>query len=165
MTHSQFMEMPKLRPHKVWTWTVMVTAMSVIIFFLVNSTKEKTFARHKETIALRTQYFECSRAYLAEVESFPRCVPKQCGRFVMDALLNDREIDMLLELANAGFEMGGGSGGASILDLHSGALSKGEAFVNVYKLANKQQLDLPEHFAVYQVWTIYIFLEMFIHIF
>lgn len=29
---------------------------------------------------------------------------------------------------------GGGSGGASILDLQSGALSKDDAFVNIYKI-------------------------------
>lgn len=143
--------MPKLRPHKVWTWTVMVTAMSVIVFFLMNRTKEKTFARHKETIPLRTHYFDCSAAYLAEVESFPKCLPKQCGRFVMDSLLGSEEIDQLLELAEAGFELGGGSGGASILDLHSGALSRGKEFVNVYKLPKSENLNRPANFAVYQV--------------
>lgn len=143
--------MPKLRPHKVWTWTVMVTAMSVIVFFLMNRVKEKTFARHKDTIPLRSQYFDCSSDYLAEIESFPRCLPKQCGRFVTDSLLTSDEIDRLLELAEAGFALGGGSGGASILDLHSGALSRGKEFVNVYKLPQSESLNRPDHFAVYQV--------------
>ena len=32
-----------------------------------------------------------------------------------------------------GLAKGGGNGGASILDLHSGALSHGDSFVNLYR--------------------------------
>lgn len=42
----------------------------------------------------------------------------------MDGLVTDEETDVLLALAKKGLSRGGGSGGASILDLHSGALSK-----------------------------------------
>lgn len=35
---------------------------------------------------------------------------------------------------------GGSSGGASILDLHSGALSKGKEFINVYKYPGAQKV-------------------------
>ena len=40
----------------------------------------------------------------------------------------------MISLAKKGLSKGGSSGGASILDLHSGALSKGEQFVNIYAL-------------------------------
>ena len=52
------------------------------------------------------------------------CVPTKCGRAVLDNVVNTQEADALLALAKKGFAKGGGSGGASILDLHSGALSK-----------------------------------------
>ena len=52
------------------------------------------------------------------------CVPTKCGRAVLDNVVSTKESDQLLELAKKGFAKGGGSGGASILDLHSGAISK-----------------------------------------
>ena len=39
----------------------------------------------------------------------------------------------MLNLAKKGLAKGGSNGGASIIDLHSGALSSGPQFVNVYK--------------------------------
>lgn len=145
------MEMPRLKPHKVWTWAVLVTAMSVIVFVLLNRTKEKTFARHKENLHLRTQFFECAPAYAAEVAAFPECAPKRCGRLVTDALLLEHEVDVLLELAQAGLALGGSAGGASILDLHSGALSRGNHFVNVFKQPGVDELFRPEQMKVYEV--------------
>ena len=52
------------------------------------------------------------------------CVPTKCGRAVLDNVVSTKESDQLLELAKKGFAKGGGNGGASILDLHSGAISK-----------------------------------------
>ena len=56
--------------------------------------------------------------------SLTGCAPTKCGRAVLDNVVSAQESDKLLELAKKGFVKGGGSGGASILDLHSGALSK-----------------------------------------
>ena len=61
------------------------------------------------------------------------CLPAKCGRMVTDTVVTEREGHALLALAKKGLEKGGSDGGASILDLHSGALSKGQNFVNVYK--------------------------------
>ena len=52
------------------------------------------------------------------------CVPTKCGRVVMDNIVDSWEADKILDLAKKGFAKGGGNGGASILDLHSGAFSK-----------------------------------------
>ena len=52
------------------------------------------------------------------------CVPTKCGRVVLDNVVSEKESDQLLALAKKGFAKGGGRGGASILDLHSGAISK-----------------------------------------
>ena len=43
---------------------------------------------------------------------------------MLDNVVSEKESDQLLALAKKGFAKGGGSGGASILDLHSGAISK-----------------------------------------
>ena len=52
---------------------------------------------------------------------------------VTDTLIDASEADALLVLAKKGLSKGGGAGGASILDLHSGALSKDQGFSSVYQ--------------------------------
>ena len=52
---------------------------------------------------------------------------------VTDTLIDASEADALLVLAKKGLSKGGGAGGASILDLHSGALSKDHGFTSVYQ--------------------------------
>ncbi len=75
------------------------------------------------------------------------CLPKKCGRFVTDDVVTEDEAHELLELAKKGLSKGGSSGGASILDLHSGALSHGEQFVNLYKV--HPELFRRQDFEVY----------------
>lgn len=52
------------------------------------------------------------------------CIPAKCGRAVVDQLFNVEESHRLLSIAKKAFVKAGSNGGASILDLHSGALSK-----------------------------------------
>ena len=52
------------------------------------------------------------------------CMPAKCGRAVADSMFSVDETHKLLSLAKKGLVKGGSNGGASILDLHSGALSK-----------------------------------------
>jgi hypothetical protein len=76
----------------------------------------------------------CAPAYKAEIAALdPVCLPARCGRFISDDLVTEAEAHALLGLAKKGLARGGGAGGASILDLHSGALSKEKLFVNLYK--------------------------------
>ena len=71
--------------------------------------------------------------YVPNYFSFSECLPKKCGRVVFDNVVTESEAHSLLRLAKKGIEKGGSSGGASILDLHSGALSKEDKFVDLYK--------------------------------
>lgn len=101
---------------------------------------------------MRTQFFACSDSYVRDVQQYGACAPQQCGRFVIDTSVTNAEVDRLLEMAKTGMALGGSSGGASILDLHSGALSKGEAFVNVYKMTAKgRRLFSAEALELYAV--------------
>lgn len=106
----------------------------IIAYFTSNKDKERRFAIRKESIILRSQDLDCSPDYLGEISEFSNCVPNKCGRFVTDSLVNEQEVKVLLDLAQKGLSFGGGSGGVSILDLHSGALSRGTNFVNIYTL-------------------------------
>lgn len=113
---------------------MIIGAVLIIGYFTANREKERKFATRRETIIFRSQNLDCAADYLSEVKEFKNCVPDKCGRFVTDSLATEEEVKLLLDLAKTGLSFGGGNGGASILDLHSGALSKGEDFVNIYKL-------------------------------
>lgn len=143
--------MPKAKPYRVWTRCVVVTAVIVIVYFISTKEKERKFALQRERIPLRTQYFQCSDSYTQEIQKFPQCIPKQCGRFVIDTLIDDAEVNVLLEMAKYGLSFGGSAGGASILDLHSGALSKGEEFISIFKVPAAKSIYRPEAIEVYQV--------------
>ena len=68
-----------------------------------------------------------------KILSISECSPKICGRYVSDDIVTAKETEILLKFAVDSINLGGSSGGASILDLHSGALSKDEHFVDVYQ--------------------------------
>lgn len=50
----------------------------------------------------------------------------------------------------SGLALGSTDSGVAILDLHSGAVSKGRRFVNIYALDNISQLFSLQDFAVYR---------------
>nr|CAD7590997.1 unnamed protein product [Timema genevievae] len=79
------------------------------------------------------------------------CVPERCGRVVFDQLVSGSEADALLKIAQQGLALGGSEGGASILDLHSGALSQGKNFVNIYKLDQAKGIFRKSDFIIYKV--------------
>lgn len=111
-----------------------MVAVLIIAYFTSNKDKERKFALRRESIILRSQNVECATEYLNEITQYVTCVPNKCGRFVSDSLVTEQEANALIDLAMKGLSFGGGSGGVSILDLHSGALSKGKHFVNIYTL-------------------------------
>lgn len=82
-----------------------------------------------------------------------RCRPRVCGHVVVDSFASDEEVSELRAIASAGMSYGGGSGGPTVLDLHSGALSLGSQFVSIWHklnatgapaIATAAQLDLLE---------------------
>ncbi|XP_065669672.1 2-oxoglutarate and iron-dependent oxygenase domain-containing protein 3 [Hydra vulgaris] len=104
-----------------------------------------------DTIALQTDEFSrlffklpCSSDYGS---SFKKCLPKKCGRGVTDILFEKKDITQMLNIAKKGMELGGGSGGATILDLHSGALSHKDKFINIYTV--NSNIFNRSHFLIY----------------
>uniref|UniRef100_A0A9J8BQ96 2-oxoglutarate and iron dependent oxygenase domain containing 3 n=1 Tax=Cyprinus carpio carpio TaxID=630221 RepID=A0A9J8BQ96_CYPCA len=75
---------------------------------------------------------ECSEDY-KKYKFFPGCTPTKCGRAITDSVVTLEEAQKLRRLAERGLSLAGSDGGASILDLHSGALSMGKQFVNIYR--------------------------------
>ncbi|XP_063077362.1 urotensin-2 receptor 2 [Engraulis encrasicolus] len=93
----------------------------------------------------------CSEDY-DNYQRFPGCTPQSCGRAVTDTVVTREEASTLRLLAERGLSLGGSEGGASILDLHSGALSMGKQFVNIYKYSGEQIKDVfsKEDFDLYR---------------
>ena len=79
---------------------------------------------------------------------FIECIPSRCGRAVNDGLITNKDAHALLKLAKKGLAKSTSTGGASIIDLHSGALSSGQNFINLYK--SYPDLYQPDDFVVYR---------------
>jgi hypothetical protein len=69
---------------------------------------------------------------------------------VSDKLVSGTEADALLSIAKRGMALGGSEGGATILDLHSGALSQGRNFVNIYDLNSAKDTFKKTDFTFYK---------------
>lgn len=143
--------LPTVKNQRLWARIVLVLGTLTIVYFTSKSEKEITLAKQKEIIQGRGQSIQCSEDYKNEVNAFPGCVPEKCGRAVSDRLVTEQEAEMLLDIGKRGLSFGGSDGGASVLDLHSGALSKGKHFVNIYKLKEANNLFNIRDFAVYRV--------------
>ncbi|KAG7158715.1 2-oxoglutarate and iron-dependent oxygenase domain-containing protein 3-like [Homarus americanus] len=109
------------------------------------------FAAQKEEISKRSVEISCSKDYADELRHFQGCIPKKCGRVIFDTLVTTSEVAALLNIAERGLSVGGSTGGASILDLHSGALSHGNAFVNIFKLEEAKNLFNAQDFKIYRL--------------
>jgi len=137
--------------HRIWSRFVVIVGVIVYVWYTSKSGKETSLARQKETLQQRGQAFKCDDEYLDEIEDFPGCAPKKCGRYVSDKLVTANEANILLKIAKRGIALGGSDGGASILDLHSGALSYGQKFVNIYSIDESQKIFNAADLAVYKV--------------
>ncbi|CAG5102406.1 Similar to ogfod3: 2-oxoglutarate and iron-dependent oxygenase domain-containing protein 3 (Xenopus tropicalis) [Cotesia congregata] len=128
---------------KVWSRCVLILGVLLIVWYNSKRGKEVSFARQKDILLSRTQNLDCANDYKTELATYPGCVPEKCGRVVTDKLVSNTETEVLYKIALNGMNLGGSDGGASILDLHSGALSKGKKVVKT-----KIQHAVAHHFGV-----------------
>ncbi|XP_048346048.1 2-oxoglutarate and iron-dependent oxygenase domain-containing protein 3 isoform X2 [Sphaerodactylus townsendi] len=91
----------------------------------------EVLAHHGEILKDKFIEVPCSEDYDSH-KRFEGCTPRKCGRGITDAIISRGEAERIRRLAEKGLSLGGSDGGASILDLHSGALSLGKHFVNMY---------------------------------
>ncbi|XP_071478176.1 2-oxoglutarate and iron-dependent oxygenase domain-containing protein 3-like [Diadema antillarum] len=125
-----------------------VVRLTTIILLLVGAhlyfgQKEnfRPFAKQSESVSSKFAHVTCSNDYQEDRKRFKECAPIRCGRGVMDHIVSQDEARRLLKVAKSGLALGGSNGGASILDLHSGALSKGDSFINIYKLLEQSDAE------------------------
>lgn len=90
-----FDDLPKKSAYRLWTRTVIVISLLVIVYFISSKQKERKFAVQKEHIAYRSQNIPCSESFSQEISKYPNCVPKFCGRVVIDTLVTLEEVQVL----------------------------------------------------------------------
>ncbi|XP_041829258.1 urotensin-2 receptor 2 [Melanotaenia boesemani] len=113
----------------------------------------ETLASRGELVSPKPRVYsvQCSDDY-ENYKRYPGCTPHKCGRAVTDGVVTREEAQVLRRLAERGLALAGSEGGASILDLHSGALSMGKQFVNIYRYFGDQIKNVftPEDFKLYR---------------
>lgn len=148
---SKYGPMPKFPYQRVWARITIVFSVLVLVWYTSSDKKEIVLASHKEVLQSRGQQFACSQSFQEEIENYPGCIPEKCGRFMSDRIVTNAEAEALLKLARNGIALGNADGGAAILDLHSGALSDGKGFINVYALEAAQKIFTAAEMTVYKV--------------
>ncbi|KAG7491686.1 hypothetical protein MATL_G00006820 [Megalops atlanticus] len=122
------------------------------LYFGFDSDITETLVRQGEVVQQpRVFKVQCSEDY-DSYKRYPGCTPQTCGRAVTDNVVTREEAGMLRRLADRGMALAGSDGGASILDLHSGALSMGKQFVNIYRYFGEQIKEVfsEEDFQLYR---------------
>ncbi|KAM4525052.1 2-oxoglutarate and iron-dependent oxygenase domain-containing protein 3-like isoform 1-T1 [Odontesthes bonariensis] len=133
---------------------VCVTAVATWLYLTsLDGDITETLASQREMVSPQPRVFsvQCSEDY-ENHKRYPGCTPQRCGRAVTDAMVTREEAHALRRLAERGLALAGSEGGASILDLHSGALSMGKQFVNIYRYFGDQISDVftAEDFKLYR---------------
>ncbi|XP_051926715.1 urotensin-2 receptor 2 [Hippocampus zosterae] len=145
-----------------WTSRALTTVLLVILCMCGSATwlyvtldrdiTETLVSQHENVSPEPRVYFiQCSEDY-ENYKRYPGCTPQKCGRAVADGVVTREEAQVLKRLAERGLQLAGSEGGASILDLHSGALSMGPQFVNIYRYFGEQIQDVftQEDFLLYR---------------
>lgn len=143
---------PPLSP-RIFARAIVITGLFVIVYITSQNRDGKliTFVKQSETVSGKANMLQCSSEYFDEVHKYKECFPRKCGRYVTDQVISQMEANELLNIAKKGLQYGGSSGGASIMDLHSGALSKQNVFVNIYKIDEAKGLFTEKDFNLYRV--------------
>ncbi|XP_065836391.1 2-oxoglutarate and iron-dependent oxygenase domain-containing protein 3-like [Oscarella lobularis] len=129
---------PKISFWRRMLFRFLLIAIAVYIVRSRMPRETSTLAYSREKVEKRTFDVPCSTDY---DKKYKGCTPARCGRVIMDRLIEPNEISSLKALLQKGMSLGGSSGGPTILDLHSGALTKGDKFVDVYKLAEAEGIS------------------------
>ncbi|XP_077481196.1 2-oxoglutarate and iron-dependent oxygenase domain-containing protein 3 [Stigmatopora argus] len=152
-----------LRQGTTWLSTTVLAALLLTTLCLcgaatwfyvtLDSDVTETLVSQREHVSpeARVYIVPCSEDY-ENYKRYPGCTPQKCGRAVTDGVVTREEAHFLRRLAERGLQLAGSEGGASILDLHSGALSMGSQFVNIYRYFGEhlQEVFTEDDFQLYR---------------
>lgn len=143
--------MPRISKERIISRGVFIFGVIIYVWYTSRGGKLTSLAVQKEVLQQRGMAVDCDQEFADEIAYFPGCVPKKCGRYVSDKIVTSSEAEALLKVAKKGIALGGSEGGASVLDLHSGALSYGKKFVNVYSMEESKKLFTPQDLNTYKL--------------
>ena len=132
-TNAQRIEQMTVWPYIV-TFVVFFTFSLYLVDYL-HHMDDNTLAFAADEHHFVYRKVPCSNDY---DQTFKGCVPQVCGRAVQDQLVEEKDIKTLRGMVERVMKYGGGSGGATILDLHTGALSYKDKFINIYKVTQQE---------------------------
>lgn len=146
-----------LEAQRTWLRIVALGVSLALVTFLLWSSAgidddvAEVVAHRGEVLEGRFIEVPCSEDYDGH-RRFEGCTPRKCGRGVTDIVITREEAEQIRRIAEKGLSLGGSDGGASILDLHSGALSVGKHFVNLYRYFGDkiQTIFSEEDFQLYR---------------
>jgi hypothetical protein len=78
----------------------------------------------------------------------PQCAPAACARVVRDGFASPEEVAVLASLVRDATRLGRGAGGATVFDPVSGALSRGQQFIDAYAVCKAVRKDNKDKSAV-----------------
>ncbi|XP_057664661.1 2-oxoglutarate and iron-dependent oxygenase domain-containing protein 3-like [Diorhabda carinulata] len=143
--------LPNFPGQRMWSRGVLVIGVLIYLWYFSKGTKDSILSKQTEVYVRRSQIVECGPEYIKDIKQYEGCVPKKCGRFVSDKLVTEEEADILLKLAVRIMARGGSSGGASIVDLHTGALSYRDKFINIYQHNGNKKILTETERKVYEL--------------
>ncbi|XP_066250554.1 2-oxoglutarate and iron-dependent oxygenase domain-containing protein 3-like [Euwallacea similis] len=141
--------LPKFSGQRIFSRIIIIIGVLIYVWYFSKGGKETILAKFDYTYDGRGHHVECDKSYMDEIKQYTGCIPRKCGRFISDRIITEYEADILLWLAKRGMSLGGSNGGATIMDLHSGALSYGENFINFYK-SMKTNFITPTDLKIYR---------------
>ncbi|VEN45674.1 unnamed protein product [Callosobruchus maculatus] len=147
--HFKYGPMPTFQGQHIWARGVFIVGALVYVWFNYNKPVETVMAKYKEIYDMKGYMLECDDEYKKDVSQYPGCIPKFCGRFVSDKIVTAVEADILLKFAKKVMAMGGSSGGATVMDLNSGALSYNDKFINAY--IKDEKLLIPSDRTIFKL--------------
>ncbi|CAL8142345.1 unnamed protein product [Orchesella dallaii] len=126
--------MPRFSKQRLWSRGILITGLLVIVWYNSGKKNEQSFASFDEEITTKAMKTRCSPSLDEAVKPFPKCIPKQCGRFVVDNLFAPQEIYALKELMERIFNEGKVEGAATVFDLQLGIMQLEGETLDLFKL-------------------------------
>lgn len=172
--------MPRFSKQRLWSRGILITGLLIIVWYNTGKKNEQPFASFHEDITAKAMKTRCSQGHEAAVKPFPskitiiiwiirlwaikslfhmtwncitnfsECVPKQCGRFVVDNLFSPQEMYFLRDFMSRIFEEMKVEGAATVFDFHLGRLQFEGDSANLYQLNSTKQIFQKGDQLIYQ---------------
>ncbi|CAL4064549.1 unnamed protein product, partial [Meganyctiphanes norvegica] len=127
----------------------LVMYIKVVILAFQKAHSVAPFLAKNSVVAYGRNFQAISKISSREMKIVNGSIAKKIGSSACTILFQRYDVSALLNIAERGLALGGSRGGASILDLHSGALSKDDAFINIYKVDGVNKVFTKEDFKIY----------------